>query len=428
MQIIKYLDLFIGALINMFLYIYTIKKIYNLKLSNNKKSILFGIFVSTLFISIINVFNKNTFKLLLTFPFVVLCIHYVFSMDLRKTIIYVIISTLYMTIAEIVMSIILSILPFDYTFIFNNILGTTIGAILISIFTIILLLIKPLKKAVYKLTSNVSDKTDIFITILLIVLICAIAYRNMSGINNIMIIIMNFIVIITVITILYMYYKGNLKVQELSKNYNDLFKYLEKYEKELVEKRKIIHDYKNQLIIINGYIGDNEKLKEYINEVIDEQKSISENSLINNIDKLPRGLKGLIYYKLSHINKSIKINLEVLNSLKKFDNLPPKLNKDVLKIIGVLLDNAIEAVEHEKEKFINIIFSIKKNTFTMVMENTCSSNINYQRISEVGFSTKGKDRGYGMSLVNDILKHQKTINLNINVENKEFISELKVKI
>lgn len=428
MQIIKYLDLFIGALINMFLYIYTIKKIYNLKLSNNKKSILFGIFVSTLFISIINVFNKNTFKLLLTFPFVVLCIHYVFSMDLRKTIIYVIISTLYMTIAEIVMSIILSILPFDYTFIFNNILGTTIGAILISIFTIILLLIKPLKKAVYKLTSNVSDKTDIFITILLIVLICAIAYRNMSGINNIMIIIMNFIVIITVITILYMYYKGNLKVQELSKNYNDLFKYLEKYEKELVEKRKIIHDYKNQLIIINGYIGDNEKLKEYINELIDEQKSISENSLINNIDKLPRGLKGLIYYKLSHINKNIKINLEVLNSLKKFDNLPPKLNKDVLKIIGVLLDNAIEAVEHEKEKFINIIFSIKKNTFTMVMENTCSSNINYQRISEVGFSTKGKDRGYGMSLVNDILKHQKTINLNINVENKEFISELKVKI
>ena len=225
-----------------------------------------------------------------------------------------------------------------------------------------------------------------------------------------------------------MYFKENQTLQELSNKYNEMFNYLEKYEKELNEKRKIIHDYKNQLIVINGYIGDNHKLKEYVLELIEDEKKNKENSMVENIDKLPKGLKGLIYYKLSHIDQKINIILQVNNSLKKFDNINPKLSKDVLKIVGILLDNAIEAVDSETYKFIDIEFSIEKNKFIMYMKNSCTNNIKLSNVMETGFSTKCKNRGYGMALIRDILIKNKNINLDINIENDEFIAKLEVKI
>ena len=62
----------------------------------------------------------------------------------------------------------------------------------------------------------------------------------------------------------------------------------------------------------------------------------------------------------------------------------------------------------------------------MYMENSCDKNININNIMESGFSTKGKTRGYGMALVNDILKQNKDIELNINIKDNTFISNLKV--
>lgn len=428
MQIIKYIDLFIGALISMITCSATVKILFKEKFNKKILNLILILFFTSLILCIINIFNKSVFKILLTLPFVITGNKYLFEISYKKSIFYTIIATIYMFIAEILVGIFLSILPIDYTFIFNNILGSTIGNLFVTAFTLILLLSKKTNQKIINFLKKSYEKDDNIILIFIVVAIGVLAYKNVNSTENIINVIMNIIATIIFVCILYIYFKENIKSLELSKKYNELFEYLEKYEKELVEKRKIIHDYKNQLIIINGYIGNNKKLKEYVGELINEQKMISENSLISNIDKLPRGLKGLIYYKLSHINKNIKIKLDVLNSLKRFDKMPPKLNKEVLKMIGILIDNAIEATENEKEKFINIEFSIKNSKFIMNMENPCSSNINYQEMSKVGFSTKGKNRGYGIPLINDILKKQKDIVLNINIENNEFITKLEVKI
>jgi sensor histidine kinase regulating citrate/malate metabolism len=58
----------------------------------------------------------------------------------------------------------------------------------------------------------------------------------------------------------------------------------------------------------------------------------------------------LVYYKLANLDNKILVDLSVSGEIKKFNNIEPKKSKDILKIIGVLLDNAIEAVEIADEK------------------------------------------------------------------------------
>lgn len=427
MQLINYVDLFIGALISMTLCIYVIKIVFPMEKIKNIKTLILSLLFSSLILCIINYFNKDTFKILLTFPFVVLAIKNVYSIKYNKAIIYFIFSTLYMFIGEIIGGIVLSLMPLDYAYLFNNFLGTIFGNLIVVIFTVPLTNIRKLSNTINKIVENINENENVVITVFIILAMGAIAYKNLFYSKNTINLVTNVAIAITFLIIVYMYYNENAKSQELSRNYNEMFKYLEKYEKELVEKRKIIHDYKNQLIVINSYIGNDKKLKEYLDELINEQKNISENSIIKNIDKLPSGLKGLIYYKFSHIEK-IYVDLQVLNSLKKFDKLSPKLNKQVLKIIGILIDNAIEAVNQEKEKYINIIFSIRKNNFEMKMINPCTKEIKTSNIMNIGFSTKGKNRGYGLALVKDILKEEKNISLNLNITNCEFISTLNVNI
>ena len=428
MQWFKYIDFFISSIINVLFYAYIIKVVFDCEISKNKRKICISIFIASIFIAIVNIFNRDIFKILLTLPFIVMSMKNIYNLNYNKVIWCVIASTLYMFIGEIIIGIILSILPFNYNFIFNNILGTTIGTIIVSALTMPILFIKKLNKTINNLIDYISSKSNNLIVIFIIIAIGAVTYKNLFNSESKINIIMNIAIVLTFIAILYIYCLENTKSQELSKNYNELFKYLEKYEKELVEKRKIIHDYKNQLIIINGYIGDNKKLKEYVDEIINEQRNVSENSIIKNIDKLPRGLKGLIYYKFSHINTKINVNLQILSSLKKFDKLSPKVNKEVLKIIGILIDNAIEAEDCEKEKYIDIQFSINKNVFYMNMKNHCTKDIKFSNLMEIGFSTKGKNRGYGLALVRDILKQEKNIELNLKTDNDEFISKLKVNI
>lgn len=428
MEIIKYIDLYIGALINIIFYIILIKKIFNIRTIRNKKSIVLFTLLTSFFVCIINVFNKDIFKIILTIPFVIIGIKNVFSINYKVSISYVVVSTLYMFVGEMILAFFLSILPFDYTFIFNNIAGTTIGAILVPLCTLPIISIRKLTIFVNKFIDNINLGRQMFFALIIITIIGAFSYKNSIDVENIILLSSNFIIIIAFAIVLYMCYLENEYSKEVSDNYNNLFNYLEKYEHELIEKRKIIHDYKNQLIIINGYIGNDDKLREYLKELMNEQRSLKENSIIKNIDKLPKGIKGLVYYKFSHLTGNIIIDMQVKNKLTKFDDLDPKDNKDVLKIIGILIDNAIESLNEEEEKYINIEFTLQKKIFLMKICNPCTKEIKINNLMNAGFSTKGKNRGYGLSLVKDIIKKNEKINVDINFENEQFISILQVKL
>lgn len=429
MELISYLDLFLGALLNAIFNVIIVRKVFNIKMINNKYKRVIIILLTAACLSIINIFNKSTFKGLLTFPIAAICICNIFEIKYTTSIYYTLVLSFYLLIGEVFSIFCLSILNIKYELLLTNFLGRTIGNIIVIIFTFPIIYIKFIANIFKKIQSTKINKTFLLcIFVIFLVIGSAFAFKSTVNIENMISSIMNVIIFLVFILLLYFGYLENIKLNKISDEYNSLFNYLDKYEKQLNEKRKLIHDFKNQLIVINSYAEDNIKLKEYLKSIIEEHKNIKETKILKNINKLPRGLKGLVYYKLSQIEDEIKISLNVNSKFKGFDTLNSKDNRNILKIVGILIDNAIESAVKTSQKYILVDISMNKGVFEMIIVNSCEENVEKSKIMELGFSTKGKNRGYGLSLVKDIIRNDNRYNLELDSENNEFRTNFKMYI
>ena len=112
-------------------------------------------------------------------------------------------------------------------------------------------------------------------------------------------------------------------------------------------------------------------------------------------------------------SKNITMNIEVMFD---FDELDVNIY-EFSNILGILLDNAIEAASECFQKLVNIKFikDFKTNNKLVIIENTYNeTNINLNKIFEKGYSTKKDDKenhGLGLWNVKKILSHQNGINL-----------------
>lgn len=351
MELSNILDLFISAILTLVLNDFIVKKVFDETIIKNKWKVLGIMMISSFAITLTNYYDKDMYKTILTLPFLILNIKVSFNIKYDKALIYSVVSLVYLFLGEILTGILFSILSYNYDYIFNNVLGKLIGTIAVFIFAIPFIYIKVLSSFFYKISIKYS-KVSIFIFI--VIAIGSFGYINAKAITNIVQFIVNLVILFLFFLMLLFYFQENIKSKEISNKYNELLSTLEKFEKELIEKRKLIHDFKNQLIVINGYVDNPEKLKAYLSEIIKDQRNIPNSKLLLNVEKLPSGLKGLIYYKFSNLDSNINVSIDVKNSLKKYESISPKLNKDCLKILGVFIDNAIEAEKNEKEKYINL--------------------------------------------------------------------------
>ena len=185
----------------------------------------------------------------------------------------------------------------------------------------------------------------------------------------------------------------------------------------------------NNLLALKSF--KNKASKDYevlLNDIIKDYQSKKTNTY-SNLYKLPSGVKGIVYYKMANIiDKDINFNSEISNQVYEyFDRLDAKLYFKVCKIIGILLDNAIEASMMTKKKLIFIeMFVNSENSITVLIENSTLHEVNINEISKKGFSTKGENRGYGLYLVNSIVKATNNLELIQYMFNGNFVTELKI--
>ena len=419
------LDLFISALLSLIFSIFIVAKVFDKEIIKNKFKAL-GIIVGfAICVALINYYDRDKFKIVLTLPFLITSVKYIFDIKFDKALIYSVVSLAYLFIGELLTGILFSILPVDYNYVFYNIIGKTIGSIIVFLFTIPVMHIRPIKTFV----NNLSVKYEnLSVLIFLVIGVGSFWYMNSHAINDSFEFLINLFVLFLFFLMAILYFKENMKSKEMSDKYNELLSTVDTFEKELITKRKIIHDFKNQLIVINGYADNPEKLKAYLSEIIKDQRNIPNSKLLLNVEKLPSGLKGLIYYKFSNLDSNINVSIDIKNSLKKYESISPNLNKDCLKILGVFIDNAIEAVKNEKEKYINLEFIKQKEQIIITVRNTCTSRVNIKNLTKNGFTTKGKNHGYGLSLVSDIVRKDDSLDIKFECDDDIFSATLVIRL
>lgn len=188
------------------------------------------------------------------------------------------------------------------------------------------------------------------------------------------------------------------------------------------------HDFDNIVTTIGGYIKteDIEGLKKYYDELEDDCQRVNNLYILNPDIVNNDGIYNLLtkkYYEAE--SKDIKVNITFLLDLK---SLHMKIY-EFARILGILLDNAIEASSECNEKIINLIFrnDTKNNRQLIIIENTFNNKyIDTDKIFEKGVSEKENHTGLGLWEVNKLIKKNNNINLYTCINNNLFCQQLEI--
>lgn len=266
----------------------------------------------------------------------------------------------------------------------------------------------------------------IFIIVSIITL-CLIVYdlvsKNDIGVNQYAI---TFITNILMLILAIIYIKSKNDNDKLQEQFDYLYDYSENYEDWITKEQLNIHENKNQLIVLRDIVKNNTKAVNYINEVLEED-FVLEDKWIGQLSNVPKGgLKGLLYYKLITIEKNnlhfcVDISKNAKSRLRKIqkDQL-----KDISHIIGIYIDNAIEASSKSSKKMFALeIYCINKE-LNIVITNSFDEAIDLKKINNKGYTTKGKGRGKGLYFVSKIKDKNPNIKTNTNVINEYFVQRI----
>ena len=97
-------------------------------------------------------------------------------------------------------------------------------------------------------------------------------------------------------------------------------------------------------------------------------------------------------------------------------------------MLGVILDNAIEASEESKEKQLGIeAYTNSDKEFKIIVTNTYNNEIDKTKIGKETFSTKGKTRGHGLLLVKQIEEKNEIFEMDTEIREEIYIQTIKIK-
>ena len=285
--------------------------------------------------------------------------------------------------------------------------------------------IKYISKNVKKLNNIIKKnyKDWIYIVIIMILLsFLIVSNKNNLG-SDIDYYINAGMVIFVIFSLIYVIY-NKFQRQAMEEKYNESMEYVLRYEKIINEQGKKNHEYNNQLMVIKGYANNPEKLTEYLEEVIGDHRT-GQNYTVKQLGFLPDGgVKGLLYHKLSKMEENnIKYYLYVDQNIKDKDieSFDLKTYRDLTKLLGVFLDNAIDAALKSEEKEIEVELKDKDDCLLVIISNTYDKNIDINKVGKSGFTTKGAGHGFGLSIVKDIARTNSEIETFSSKETDKFI-------
>lgn len=191
--------------------------------------------------------------------------------------------------------------------------------------------------------------------------------------------------------------------------------------------RAFKHDFSNILTAFGGFIfaKDLTGLEKYYNKILEECHINNNLSTLN-----PEVINNAAIYNILAAKyyiadeQGINIDLQIFINL---NNLKMDIY-DFSRILGILLDNAIEAASKCPNKYVKIeIRDIKpRKCQVLTIENTyLDKNIDISKLSEKGYTSKEQDKenhGLGLWQVSKMIKKHRNIILDTN-KNEEFFKQ-----
>jgi two-component system sensor histidine kinase AgrC len=401
---------------------------------SKKQLFIIGIITSLLYATSYLIL-KDTIKTFSMFLVDVFFYVYMFKISNQKAIFLTFIYMIVLLIPNFIeLFFVTKILGLSKEIFYNDYAGTIIANFSI---TLLFILITYLMKNIIRKLINTKVENNIKILIFSILIFICIGMFFYTFANEYRIghnFILYLVAMIVLVSVLFSLIKQTIENNKLTKEYDKLLEFMITYEKEIEKQRTLRHETKNEFLAIKGKIHDKQKNKEiiaYIDEILKDKIEVKQEEYAK-FGFLPaNGIKGLCYLKAQEaqdkgIKTSINISKRVENS--NIYKLNIKEQRDLGKILGVFLDNAIEAslTSNDKKFSIEVYLNLEKEC-QIIISNSFEEEINLDKMGNERFSTKGKTRGHGLLLVKHIVSNNHKFSTNTKITGNLYTQTVTIK-
>ena len=434
MNFVGYVACYLSILLNSYVLFWCYSKT-GVERKTSKLKCLLSILTVSLSVFVVNMFITKSLKFILIY--IIMCLFFYYNFGEKNKIIALFVRTLIIYVVMIISDVFSSIIlmQFDFSSMMNKInylkaLGTLLNSVSMFILFNLDKLVIIIKKI---LTIIVSSKNSVvftfcFLTFIAIIIIDCF-HKDYATISTFLLssVILIFLIFLIAI-LLYQYFKRKTAEDEKQQ----LQALMHEYENVLNQTSENRHEMLNDLLILRSIADKNSSEFTRTLDGIIRQYDTKKFKKYTSLAKLPTGVKGMIYYKIAFINEN-EINFDtVVNGVDyaKFEAMDKELYYKVCKILGILMDNAIDAcVDSDKKKLVVSVYT-ENEDLCVEIDNSYSGIVDKDGIKKKGYTTKGKNHGYGLTILNRIVDETEELEFeqSINDKDKLFTSILKIKL
>lgn len=215
----------------------------------------------------------------------------------------------------------------------------------------------------------------------------------------------------------------NQRQQRLIDSYRNEISTAQKVNAQYESIRRERHDIKNMLLSVQGYIRDHndEKANQLLSAFLQTNiESKHYEGIDNSLSRLKiSGLRNLIKekaYKIveNEIPLAIEVNTEI-NSL-------PGSEIKTARIIGILLDNAIEATAKQKKPYIQFaLIKHDEENYELVIANSLEKVVDLNKAMKFEHSEKVNHQGIGLSNITQLVDNDDHYSFSAEIKEKVII-------
>ena len=404
-----------------------VKLVSDLKTST-KQNVLYVILLSV-FMVCLEFFIDNNYNIFIGYIFNFILIYFIFKMNLFKTFLTVLISILIFMFSYIFV-----LVPFIKIFNISYLMIQQIPlyyiTFLLIFYAIVALFLIAINYTKFKIDSLdcLNRKSKILFTI-----------YNIFSISLIYIFVNNCLKLDENIFVNYIftifYFIGNMVIYILITKYSSLKLDLEvanNYNQVLSNindtVRAFKHDFANIIASIGGFISTNDMLglKKFYLSLETDYNELNNLYTLNPELISNSGVYNLLNQKYNlAVSNGIKFNLSYFVDINNFNISIYELTR----ILGILIDNAIDAAKSSHEKILNVSFKSepKKHRNVIVVQNSyLDKNLDIDDIFRKGITSKVNHTGLGLWEVKKILGKNPNLDLYTSKDDLLFTQQLEI--